>query len=201
MQQVYFDENFARFIAHVQGDGCFSLERNEARYFNIEMDLINDFINSVSKTFGVKCYKIYEGKTCFHTGIRNKEIAKFLNQYSFGSKTWFIPDFVLTGTDKIKIAYLQAFFDDEGSVIFGKRKWGYNRAIQMQSINKKGLLQISNILLTLGIESNFHGPYKEKYYELKITHKDNIKLFREKINFVHKRKRRLLDDCIKTYQN
>jgi intein/homing endonuclease len=194
-------ESFARFIAHVQGDGCFSKERDTIRYFNQEMDLINDFSKSVHAVFGINCGKIYHGKTCLHIGFRNKKIAKGLSEYSFGSKNWFVPAFVFEGSKKVIAAYLQAFFDDEGSAVFSKRKWGHNRSVQMQSINKNGLRQLRALLLTLGILAKLNGPYKEKYYELKITGKENLIKFSKEVNFVHKRKRENLKNAIETYQH
>lgn len=192
-------EKFARFIAHVQGDGCFSPERNLVRYFNQEMDLINDFKESAEKCFEVSCNKVYAGRTCFHIGFRNKRVADLIKEYSFGSETWFVPKFVFEGSQAVIASYLQAFFDDEGSAIFQKRELGYDRAVQMQSINGKGLLQLRDLLKSIGIVSNFHGPYKLKYFELKITGKENLKEFFKKVGFVHKRKMKTLEKAIETY--
>lgn len=197
---THSQELFANFIAHVQGDGCFSRERGAVRYFNQEMDLINDFSNSAEKIFGIKCGKIYSGKTCFHIGFRNKKIANKIKKYYFGSKEWVVPKFVLFGSKKVVAAYLRAFFDDEGSVIFLKRRWGYDRAIQMQSINKKGLKQLQKLLIRFKIDSKLNGPYKEKYFELKIMGRKNLIKFSEKINFVHKGKKNKLKKSIETYK-
>ena len=198
-QNVDFAQ-FARFIAHVQADGCFSPERDTIRYFNKDIVLINDFRNSVKNCFGLECWAIYAWSTCLHTGFRNKKIIAKFKQYSFDSKNWHVPTFVSAGSADIIAAYLQAFFDDEGSAIFQKRKWGYDRAVQMQSINGSGLMQLAELLSKLGIESNFHGPYKHKYFELKITGKKNLCLFKDKVNFVSKKKRGKLEIAVGTYR-
>ena len=52
---------------------------------------------------------------------------------------------------------MQAFFDDESCVTFRKRKEGYDRSIRLQSINKKGLVQLRQLLGSIGVNSKKIG--------------------------------------------
>jgi len=195
------NEHTARFIAHVQGDGCFSSDRNNFRYFNKDLDLIEDFRKATVLAFGIHFNKPYVGKTCYHVGFRNKQLAIFLKKYSFSSETWAIPKFVLEGNDSLKVAYLQAFFDDESTVTFTKRKEGYNRSIAIQLINKNGITQLQKLLAYFGINSKIYGPIRGKYFELKIMGKNNLTEFYDKINFVSVSKKMKLFNSISTYQH
>lgn len=199
--KILFDENVARFIAHVQADGCFSRERNYFRYFNKDLDLIKDFVDSVKMGFSLTCNLSYKGRTCYQIGFRNKSLAPLLGKVSFQSKNWIIPNFILKGSDLIKCSYLQAFFDDESCVTFRKRKEGYDRSIRLQSINKKGLVQLKQVLESLKISSKLYGPIREKYYEIKIMKRMDLTEFNNKISFVNKSKKEKLLNAIKTYQN
>jgi intein/homing endonuclease len=191
----------ARFIAHIQGDGCFSPERNAFRYFNKDLDLINDFERAAFFAFAIYCNKPYLGKTCYHVGFRNKVLAELLKKYCFSSKTWVSPEFVFKGGLEIKSAYLQAFFDDESTVTFTKRKEWYNRSIAIQLNNEKGVIQLQELLESFSIESKKYGPIRKKYFELKIMGKTNLIKFYVEIGFVSKCKQLKLLNSIRTYQN
>ena len=130
---------FAKFIAHVQADGCYSKKTNAIRYFNKDLNLITQFNEMVMGIFGIKPWKTHKAKTSYETGFRNKNICALLFGFKFGSIDWEVPGFVKNGSEKVKSGYLQAFFDDEGSIVFRKRKWGFDREVKMMLINKNGL--------------------------------------------------------------
>lgn len=54
---------------------------------------------------------------------------------------------------KLKVAWLRAYFDGDGSVSLIKK------SIFAKSMNKRGLEEIKTLLKTLGINSHILGPY------------------------------------------
>ncbi|MBI4210866.1 MAG: hypothetical protein HY544_05165 [Candidatus Diapherotrites archaeon] len=192
-------ENLAKFIAHVQADGCQPKNTNTFSYVNTNIHLIFEFCDLVQKLFRLKNQKISKRRNIFYVGFSNKSVAKFLEGLKFYSIDWEVPYFVKIGSEKTKASYLQSFFDDEGSVIFVPHKKCFDRAISMMLINKNGVLELIELLKCFEIECNFHGPYKGKYYELKITGKENLIKFYERIGFISLNKQRKLMEAINSY--
>lgn len=190
----------ARFIAHVQADGSFMPKTNSFRYFNCNLELMNEFANLSFNLFGVKVWAFYrKSNGCYETGFSNKNVALNLKEFHFRSENWITPKFVKNGSDLIKSNYLGAFFDDESNVLFRKRKNSYDREIKMMLVNKQGLYEIKELLNSLGIDSNIYGPFKGKYYDLKISNKKNLEKFREKVGFASGSKMRKLDSALCSY--
>ncbi len=98
---------------------------------------------------------------------------------------------MLLASADIKIEFLKALFDDEGSVI----PTGKNGIIRLYSINLEGLKQIQTILIDFKIESKIVKGFgcRRNVYALVIK---NLKLFRERIGFNLKRKQKKLNDLI-----
>ncbi|MDP3661380.1 MAG: LAGLIDADG family homing endonuclease [bacterium] len=71
--------------------------------------------------------------------------------------------------------FLRAFFDDEGSVYFIRKR----RAVRGYQHNAKILMLIKRLLKNFSIKSNVD----EKYNEIMITRKENILRFAKEINF------------------
>jgi hypothetical protein len=59
---------------------------------------------------------------------------------------------------------------------------------------------LQKLLLLLGINANFNGPYKKKYFELKITGKENLIKFSKDVNFISKKKKEKLRLAVITYK-
>lgn len=189
----------AKFIAHVQADGCFSKERDYFRYFNKDLTLIKDFSDCVKNAFGITCKEPHTGKTCYQIGFRNKQLAEKLKNINFNSANWRIPQFVKKGTKNIKSAYLQAFFDDESCVTFRKRKEGYDRSIRLQSINQNGIKSLKKLLKSIKINSKLYGPIRQKYFEIKMMKKEELCKFYKKVGYINKSKQEKLEKALKTY--
>lgn len=113
-RKLYVKYNFielARFIAHVQADGSFMPKTNSFRYYNQDLDLMNEFVGLSHSLFGVKTWKFYKKSNgCYETGFSNKSIAIELKEFSFRSSNWLAPDFVKNGSENVKANYLQVFF-------------------------------------------------------------------------------------------
>jgi len=104
--------------------------------------------------------------------------------------TWQMPEKIKNGRMEIKTAYLRAIFDSQSCV--GVR----NREIVMYLSNLNGLKEIKRLLGTMGIESTV----SDHTNILRIYGKENIGKFSENINYIIKRKRKLLKILLKSYK-
>jgi len=194
-----FCENLAKFIAHVQADGCQPKNTNTFSYANQNLHLIFEFSDVALKLFKVKPWRTCKQPGLYCAGFANKGVKKFLRGIKFYSIDWEVPYFVKTGDANAKASYLRAFFDDEGSVVFSPHGKNLDRVISMMLINKNGVLELIELLKCFEIECKFHGPYKEKYYELKISGKQNLIKFYERIGFIGLDKQKKLMGAINSY--
>jgi len=108
----------ASLIGHVFGDGCIPSCKRQFEYCNNNPHLINEVEKQVYDSFGLK--PVTKKKTritypsvlgdillCFGAPIAPKTNSECL-----------IPRWILFGEDSYKIAFLRAFFDDGGSVMY-----------------------------------------------------------------------------------
>jgi len=182
------NENMARTIAHIQADGCVRHRKDDGRfeiqYYNTSDSLIMEFREMIKAIFKKEAWKPTKRKTATITGTGDKKIVSELMKFPL--KNWKVPDEVLKASKKCKIAYLRAFFDDEGSVT-------EPRKIKLYSENAFGIMQIRKMLLDFGIKSNVYKPSKRNVLELDIGRKDSIFNFAKCIGFNHPKKRKKLE--------
>jgi len=181
--------NEAKIIGHLEADG--SISNNRVGYYNKNAKLMRDFIRLFEETFNCKYWKIYENKTSLETGCAKKRIVKEIKAIQKKKKELF-------NGRKSAIEFIKANFDDECTIILIKRERGYDGEIKMWSLDKERLSFIVELLfLHLGIKAKIYGPRKEKYYELKIMNKKDLKIFCENIKLEHPNKntkqKKLLD--------
>lgn len=107
----------------------------------------------------------------FKIGYYNVELGSFFKQKArelLGNIQHMEKEFQRT--------FLCAFFDDEGSVYFIRKR----RAVRGYQHNAKILMLIKHLLKNFGIKSNAD----EKYNEITITRKENIICFAKEIDFM-----------------
>ena len=117
-------------------------------------------------------------------------VLDLLNYASFGLKEWSIP---LLSSNKERINWLKGFFSAEAYV--GKD------CIKIQTVNKKGMKQVSNLLNKLDIEHKeyFYSPLKKNYskvYIISILKKSSRMRYLNKIGFFHEKKRDKLRETL-----
>jgi hypothetical protein len=159
---------------------------------NTNLLLLKDFQEKFYRYFKIRPV-LREGERC---SFQNKEIYfKFTKTFgSFYCSEWTMPEL-----DKELVRFwLRAFFDCEGWVACNSHQ---NRQIGADSINKKGLNQIQVALKNLGIESKIQVRKKKKISCLHIYGKENLIKFKEKIGFLHPRKKDKLDLCLNDFVN
>lgn len=207
---VMISQELARIVAHIAGDGyigTYSQRRSpkellehprenkirkrwRVRYVNTEPALVRQFIRDVKKEFNRKvvAYPKHEyeiGSKRIYTVVKNLGALK--------SHEWFIPQEILSASDKVKIAWLQAFFDDESHVSMPQKR------IVLNMVNVHGLKQVQSLLREFGIDSTLTGQYSHKQflsYHLSI-YRDSVVRYAERIGFYHPKKKAHLAKIVK----
>lgn len=203
------EEKLARIIGHLQFDGWVANKKYARTFFygNSNLDLINEFVQDIKTVFGLSSFLKKDRDNMYRVYFHSAKIVRELNRITkYHSYTWSVPDFVLNGSETIKIGYLQAFFDDEGHV--SKTHIGANYiVIRGTSMNEQGILGIRDLLLSIDIESNVRkfksgdtsfSPDKPKYV-LTITNFQNVLKFYNKITLASKTKQAKIGEFIKNH--
>ena len=163
--------SFVNLVAHFIFDG--EIKRTAVVYNNRSEALVNAVISEMEELMRVSDYKSYKDrngviKLCYY----HVEIATFFKQKAL-ELIAYIPD----ACEEDKIAFLKAFYDDEGNVTFIARRReravrGYQHSIEILDLVQK-------LLADFGIESCI----QENFYEISITRRADIFRFRSLINF------------------
>lgn len=191
-----FDEDLASVHAYLCSDGYVIKSRNtKYKYFNIgfrntNLVLLKDFQKRFNNYFKIRPHLI-EGQRC---RIGSKEIYHRLTKEfgSFYSAEWKMPKL----NEKLSKIWLRTFFDCEGWVFCKSHQ---NRQIGLDSINEIGLKQIISALNGLGIKTIKKENKKREIYRIFIYSKNNLKLFKEKIGFLHPNKKEKLDRALEDF--
>jgi len=125
-QQLKISPQKTRIIAHLMFDGTiFKLKYHRVmRYINSSRELISQFIQDVLEVYGLKpsAFEVLEGKTdkVFKVTFYSKEIyedlLRYSNSYSTSKEETSIPELIFKESRDIKLEFLRAFWEDEGSI-------------------------------------------------------------------------------------
>ena len=163
--------HFVNLVAHFMFDG--ELNKTAVIYNNRSQALIDNVVSLMDELIGTSDYRRYLGKDdVIKVGWFHVEIADFLR-----GKATELLKYISTASDDEKIAFLKAFFDDEGNVSFVLEKRrrivrGYQHSIPILELVQK-------LLADFGIFSRV----QPKFYEICISRKADIIRFAEIINF------------------
>jgi intein/homing endonuclease len=190
--------NKALLCGFLAGDGSVQ-ERKEKSFIHYQIDFFADddkmmdtYLDLMKTVYG-KLPTIRKHNRFTSARITSKTIVQDLKKIaSFGIKTWAPPEsiFKINGT---KEAWLNGFFSTEGYV--------EPKAIKIQTVNKNGMTKVAELLKELGIEN---GQYKytpknknhSEVHIIRITKKDSLNIFKEKIGFSHKKKTEVLNKAL-----
>ncbi len=184
---------FYRIVAHMIGDG--SVPKNHSPYYANTCKELREQFKKDLQIFGD--VKIHEAKTtttpivCFSKAIT--DILSFILdvKFSYPDK---IPKIIFQAPNECKSVFLQALFDDEGTI-------STNLAISMNNYDL--VKEIKELVIRLGIATTNLSIKKSKLngdnYSFSISRK-SFKDFSEKIGFTHPKKIFYLDAAIKTQQ-
>jgi intein/homing endonuclease len=193
------NQDFASIHAYLCADGYVTTgpatQKHKYYYIglrNMNVVLLKDFQNKFSKVFGITPIITKNVDRC---KIQNKELTlKLLKGFgSFHSDKWTLPNF---DEEDLK-SWLRSYFDCDGwaSSIKGK-----DRKIGLESINRKGIIQIQKVLLDyFGIESTIKERKNRSIWSLTICGKDDLEKFQKHIGFLHPKKVAKLEEALNSY--
>jgi intein/homing endonuclease len=193
-----FDQNLSAIHAYLCADGYVikNLVTQKHKYYyigfrNTNIVLLKDFQNRFYTVFGVRPIIAKDGRC----KIQNKHIFYLLTkEFCYYSDRWSMPNL-----SKTNLRYwLRAFFDCEAWVTIEKCK---NRNIGLDSINRRGILQIQSSLRNFGISSKVKFIKNRGLYRLHIYGKCNLTKFNREICFLHPNKKVKLIEAIDSYSN
>jgi hypothetical protein len=158
----------------------------EVGYCNTAAKLLEEFANDVLTVYGIKVRRRKTTDLVF----KSKRVYTRIKELGGGdSYDWNIGIEILKSKKIVKVFWLRAFFDDEGTVD------RTNRVVRVKSMNVGGLHQSKCLMETIGIPSRITGPNCDHSWYLTIARKDLPK-FRKQIGFSHPRKKLLLDTIL-----
>lgn len=180
---------FAQILANLYCDGTI-VETNcyTATYYNGYKELIVRFKDNVIRTFGK--IDLYEWKTNVNAINLPAFIGKLLCQ-KFKINDDRVPTQIINSSAEIKSAYLQAVFDDEGSIHNGHGQ------IRIKMKPKSYIEDIHKLVNEFDIETSKVIKEHDKrngrdYYYFLISGMYNIKKFHDKIGFFHPKKNKTI---------
>ena len=187
----------ARLIAHLIGDGAhYRTKHNYVMKYEVkDEESLQQFNDDIIKVYGLKPSWLLNtsgitGKPIKFIMLRSKlAFEDLLNYATYFSDNWKLKSPIINAPLKIKKEFLRALFDDEGSV---RNKY----TISLYSINKKGLIQIKEMLKEFEIKSKFEEGFGSKRNVYALSIKD-FGLFRDKIGFNLTRKQQKLESMLK----
>ncbi len=143
---IHSSPELASLIGHSLGDGCTTKDR--FKYVNKRKELVDEVKLYARIVFGANCREYYiEKKECY--GIGFPAIVGRLLFFSGGplgrktTQTLKIPSWIKNGSKEMKIAFIRALFDDDGSVCMCKRQ----SFISISQYKDKKLLKYHKIFL------------------------------------------------------
>jgi hypothetical protein len=190
-----FNDSIFRLIAHCLGDGDIH-PSGRIRYTNSNKNLINSFISDLEVFGNVKIRRWYDSGA--YRVYVPKIVKLILDEFGLKNRTH---DFILKKNIGSQATFIQALFDDEGSVDLNSHR------ISISSSNKSLLKIIQESLQNFNIISRLHhggyyhdrkGDLMEKWY-IDITGFKNFKKFYKFIGSKHSEKSIKLKKLIKFY--
>lgn len=188
----------AAICGFLAGDGSVQA-RNMGSYTKYQIDFFPDD-TIMLKTYMAYIKKVYNKiptirrkDNMFTVRISSKTFGEdILKEAKFGLKTWEVPTNLLSNIETKK-SWLKAFFSAEGYV--------NNEVIKIQTVNEKGMMQVSTLLNNFFIKHGFYHykPKNKKHSEthiIMISNKEAMRNFYYKIGFWHSKKMEILKRAV-----
>lgn len=200
---IVINEDFAELVGHLCGDGHVSRSNPKKgqvlTYTNSEPALIHRFRNLIKNIFGeiepniiTRTGKGYlRPNYCLqYPSIISEFVIAIFDIRPNDNKR--VPTFLFSLSNEAKARFLQAMFDDEGSVLIGKK-----RKIQIGLRPRHQIEIVQQLLGDFRIKTGNILKCKSPYHRIEIAEQDSVKRFRELIGFVHPQKITRLEYIIK----
>jgi hypothetical protein len=170
VQPATWSPQFVNVMAHFIFDG--TMNRTSFTYNNRSLALIDQVMAVMKELLDVVDFKFYRDQKSgvMRVAYFNVELATFLNE-----KAAALLDYIPHGSREEKIAFLKAFYDDEGSVAFkGNKKSvkGYQHSVPILELVQKLLAELS-----------MYSRIDAKFFEIIISRRVDIIRFAQLVNF------------------
>jgi len=211
-------------LSYLLGDGHFGKTKNMFQFINTNQEMLDDFENNIKKSKFTSYRRIQRKGTKYsyiivnsgigkgHNNNRENDINNQINKFKsifninpmtdLDSNNKYIPDIIFKTSLYQKSLFLNRLFSCDGTV----SKTKSTIIIEYSSNSIDLCIGISQLLLDFGINSAIsninNGMTNSKKigdyisYRLSITGASNLKLYLEKIGFIHKDKHDLLSNNI-----
>ena len=159
-----YREFYANYKEYDKRRGKFYYRKNKRQrimeFSNKDIKLIHHFIKLLNLKFGYFPNINKTSNELFRVFITKWDIIDNLLSYTkIGCNKWIIHEDIINGNKSIKKAFIRGFFFGDGCL--DKTSDGCLR-IRFSSVNLKGMLLLSKILIDLSIYNNLNGPYIRK---------------------------------------
>jgi len=198
------NSNLWYLIGSLWGDPCFCISNGRV-YVGVygEKEFCENFMRSLFDVFGEKGYLYFNRSTGCHVGLiegssaRLQKIYHHLAQFGpFNKNSWRVPEVLHRGTEEEKAKALRGYFDAEGCAYYDQKRG--DRRIEVESKNKRGLLQVQNLLSSFWIISKLYRD--RNWWKLRISCQKNVRHFRNLVNFTISDKRTKLEKLVQSYK-
>lgn len=165
--------DMAWFLGLLHGDGSVSSNQVSIVYHKDQED-IRDKAKLIMESFGVHVSaKLRSEEQCGNVYTKSRQLFLYLSQFKQSHKSIDIPDFIKTGDLQLKSSYIAGLFDADGTE---------GKPVSITSIYKDYLIQIQNLLASIGIASRVRlsrasiNNWKD-LYTINIVGKKHLNLF------------------------
>jgi hypothetical protein len=190
--------NKAAICGFLAGDGSVKLRKeksnvhHEIKFFPDDPEMLEYFCGAMKHVYG-RIFSIKLRNNFYYVRLTSRTIYEDLIEHStFGLLDWSLP-WKLFKINGAKEAWLRAFFSAEAYV--------GPKCIKIQTINKKGMGQVSQLLREMEIDHRCYEylPKNKKHSPVSIifiNKKKSRELFRQKIGFWHSKKSNTLSKTL-----
>lgn len=192
---IYPSKKLAAIIGHSLGDGHVSSQR--FKYVNKGLELVDEVDTYTSRLFGSHGRRFYIWKkNCYgveFAGVVGHLLGLVGSVHGRKVENPFgVPKWIKNGSSATKAAFVKALFDDEGSVVMGKKQqflsFSMYKDARLIEQHIHFLNELREMLIFFGIipaKVLFKKNYKNtKEFGFRIYGKDNLRKFL-KIGFTH----------------
>lgn len=158
-------------IAHSIFDG--EIKRASTIYHNRSIPLINNFKDKIKIIYDFEPkLRIDSRSGVIRLEYHSIELTNFLV-----GKSQELLKIILLSSISFQREFLKAFFDDEGSIYFQKKR--NSRRVKGYQYNDEVLFLVQKLLKNFGIESKVNT----RFHEIVVSRRENLEKFAKEINF------------------
>jgi hypothetical protein len=160
-------EKFAYFLGMLLGDGSVGSERRPTIY--LVGDLVEErgfydyvLIPLIRRLFKISPYSyVRKGKSAYVIRFKSKRLVQYLvSELDFpsGDVQKYLPSFVMSFPEGIRLAFIRGLFDSDGSVVFSRKTSGAYQypTIEIKTESYSLGLSVKQILVTAGFRSSLN---------------------------------------------